>query len=184
MIGYRIFTASAVALLISGPAAGQDAPPRVAEPEYNFVVFALDANTGALIPLERKQGNIQAKVRAMGFGGAKGSTVFAGESSPVRFKESQKLEFVIRVESTGNDPATLVSLEALTRSKGKRELQTMQVGAFSGHVDTTNGKSAQGLSFAKYGEHSFRFTPSDALPKGEYAVMTKGSTESFLFGID
>jgi hypothetical protein len=181
---YRVFVAGAAALLAFGTMPAQDVPEKVVEPEYNFIVFALDSTNGSLIPLERKQGNFQTKVRALGYGGAKGSTVFPGESSPVRFKADQKIDFIMRVESTGTDPSTVVALDALTRSKGKRELQIVQVGAFGTHSGTTNGQAAKSLNFAKYGEHSYRFTPADPLTKGEYAVMSKGSAEGFLFGVD
>jgi hypothetical protein len=181
---YRVFAAGAAALLAFGTLSAQDVPAKVVEPEYNFIVFALDSANGSLIPLERKQSNMQTKVRAMGFGGAKGSRVFPGESSPVRFKADQKIEFIMRLDSTDTDPSTLVVLEALTRSKGKRELQIVQVGAFGTHSGTTNGQAAKSLNFARYGEHSYRFTPAEPLSKGKYAVMSKGSTESFLFGVD
>jgi hypothetical protein len=180
----QALAASAAALLAFGTISAQDVPGRVVEPEYNFIVFALDAANGSLIPLERKQGNLQTKALALGYGGAKGSTVFPGESSPVRFKADQKIEFVVRLDSAGTDPSTVVALEALTRSKGKRELQIVRVGAFGTHSGTTNGQAAQSLNFAKYGEHSYRLTSADPLPKGEYALMSKGSAESFLFGVD
>jgi hypothetical protein len=84
---------------------------------------------------------------------------------PVRFKADQKIEFVMRFDSTGIDPSTLVALEALTRSKGKRELLIVQVGAFGTYSGTTNGQAAKSLNFAKYGEHSYRFTPAEPLSK-------------------
>jgi hypothetical protein len=181
---YRVFAAGAATLIAFATMSAQDAPAKVVEPEYNFIVFALDSTNGSLIPLERKQGNLQTKIRALGYGGAKGSTVFSGESSPLRFKADQKIEFVVRFDSTGTDPSTVVALEVLTKSKGKRELQIVQVGAFGTHSGTTNGQAAKSLNFAKYGEHSYRFTSAEPLNKGEYAVMSKGSTESFLFGVD
>jgi hypothetical protein len=169
--------------MAAGPGLGQDAPVKVTEPEYNMVFFALDATTGALIPLERRQGNTEAKVRALGYGGVNGLTVFAGESSPVRFKEEQKVQFVFRFDSAGVDPSTLVTLEALNRGKGKRELKTFQA-RIIGKTGSTNGETSKSLNFARYGEHSYRVSPADPLPKGEYVVMARGSQDGFLFGID
>ena len=162
----------------------QDTPPKIAEPEFNMVFFSLDSVTGALTALERKQANTQAKVRALGYGGVNGLTVFKGESSSIRFKEGQKVEFVFRMDSPGIDPSMLVTLEVLKASKGNRELKTMQARMFWGKTGSTVGESSKGLNFAKYGEHSYRCSPAEALPKGEYALMSKSGAEGFLFGID
>jgi hypothetical protein len=177
-------TALLATALAAGLALGQEALAKVTEPEYNMAFFALDATTGALTPLERKQGNSQAKVRALGYGGVNGLTVFTGESSPVRFKEDQKVQFVFRMDSAGTDPSTLVTLEVLNRGKGKRELKTFQARVFVGKTGTTSGESSKSLNFARYGEHSYRISPADPLPKGEYALMQRGGLDGFLFGID
>jgi hypothetical protein len=181
----NIFTAKVAftIALAAGLVSGQDAPVKVTEPEFNMVFFALDAAAGTLLPLERGQANTQAKVRAFGYGGVNGLTVFAGENSPVRFKEGQKLQFVFRFDSAGVDPSTLVTLEALNRNKGKRELKTFQA-RIIGKTGTTNGESSKSLNFARYGEHSWRVSPAEPLAKGEYVLMARGAQEGFLFGID
>ncbi len=135
-------------LLLTLQSSGRRRHKKPQEPEYNSVVFSLDGNV-ALIPLDRQQGSVQSKVKALGFGGVNGSTVFTGERSSMRFKNGQKLQFVIRVSDQGTDPSTLVNLMALNSSKGKRELVTLKVGAMGLHADASGGKSASSVAVRK-----------------------------------
>ena len=172
-----------VLALATGILAAQTPALKPVEPEYNFAVFALDAG-GALVPVERQQGGVQTKVKAMGFGGGSASTVFSGDKSPVRFKAGQKLRFVFRVSDPSIDPATLINLQQLGSSKGKRELVTVKVGAMGMHANASAGKAGSTLQFEKYGEHSYRFSPPADLQPGEYLITAAGSLQSFLFGVD
>ena len=93
----------------------QDAK-KVVEPEYVGVVFSFDPDARKLVPLERQQANTQAKAKALGFGGASVSLMFAGAKSPVRFRVDQKLEFVFKIDaaSKGVEPERqYVNLDAL-----------------------------------------------------------------------
>jgi hypothetical protein len=153
------------------------------EPEYNRIAFYLDGQ-GSLVPLERQQINAQVKVKALGFGGAKSSARFEGARSPVRFKADDRIQFVIRLETQGEDPTTLINLDVLTPTKSTREVVTAKAGPMGIHGESTKGASTLSINCAKYGEHSIRLVPGAKLPPGEYVITTKGSREGFLFGID
>lgn len=164
------------------PLLAQDAPKPV-EPEYNRVAFFLNAD-GSLLPLERQQVNLNVKLKALGFGGAKSSASFKDSKSPVRFSVNQKLQFVVRLDTQGEDPTTFINLDVLTPTKDAREVVVAKVGTMAQTTKTTAGETLKSIDCSKYGEHSIRFAPSQKLPPGEYVITTKGSKEGFLFGVD
>ena len=168
-------------LVLSVSVAQETAKPT--EPEYNRIAFYLDGQ-GSLVQLERQQVNTQTKVKAFGFAGAKSSARFNGAKSPVRFKADDKIQFVIRLDSQGEDPTTLINLDVLTPTKTTREIVLATAGAMGLHGESNKGTTTLSINCAKYGEHSFRFVPATKLPPGEYVVTSKGSQEGFLFGID
>ena len=168
-------------LVLSVSAAQETAKPT--EPEYNRIAFYLDGQ-GSLVPLERQQINAQVKVKALGFGGAKSSARFNGAKSPVRFKADDKIQFVIRLDTQGEDPITLINLDVLTPTKSTREVVIAKAGPMGIHGESTKGNATLSINCAKYGEHSIRFAPGVKLPPGEYVITSKGSQEGLLFGID
>jgi hypothetical protein len=155
----------------------------VQEPEYVGTVFYVDP-AGALAPLEKQQPNTQTKVIGMGYGGAKTSIIFNGPASPVRFKAGQDIQFVVRLNTPGIDPDTLVNLDVLKVSKDHREIVIAKAGSMGLHAKSTNGESQRPLNFTKYGEQSFKLTPTEPLGPGEYVITTKLGQSAFLFGID
>ena len=168
-------------LLLNVSAAQEAGPPT--EPEYNRIAFYLDAR-GSLVPLERQQVNVQTKVKALGYGGAKTSARFEGAKSPVRFKMDDNIQFVVRLDAHGEDPTTLINLEVLKPTKSSREIVVAKAGPIGLHGESTRGASTLTINCAKYGEHSIRFVPGAKLPPGEYVITTRGSREGFLFGVD
>jgi hypothetical protein len=157
---------------------------RVQEPEYINIVSFLGAS-GNLIPLERQVAAVQAKVRALGFGGANGALTFREEHSPVRLKTDQPTQFVVRLNNEERDPSSLIKLVRLTPGKGVRQMLTTKVRIFSG-AKSTESDSELAIETVKYGEQSFKFMPAQPLPTGEYGIAVSGGTarEAFLFGLD
>ena len=158
---------------------------KVQEPEYIGVVFFLDPG-GTLTPLERQESNAAFKVKAMGFGGGKGSIVYKGGKSPVRFKVGQELQFVVRLHvPAGIEPDGFVNLDVLKASKNERSITTMKVGAMGiGGAKSQKGEALRALNFSKYGEDSLKVSPVQPLEAGEYVITSRGGRGSFLFGID
>jgi hypothetical protein len=95
-------------------------------------------------------------------------------------------QFVIRGRSLV-DPLSLYELRALKVSKDHREiLMTQGHGTIVG--GTATSKLDEGevpIRFDEYGASSYRITPLQPLPRGEYALALRGSvTELYCFGVD
>jgi hypothetical protein len=63
---------------------------------------------------------------------------------------------------------------------GKRQLTISRASVFKG------GRVLLPLqvNINRYGENSYKLTPSSKLAVGEYAFMARGSTEAYCFGVD
>jgi len=162
---------------------GQEAK-KVQEPEYLGIFFSLDSSTGNLIPLERLTPEYKIKTKAMGFGGAKSLLEFKGEKSPIRFKEAQKLEFVVLVSSQQTDPQGSIQFVSLEPLKGKRQIIIATANLTSTTDKSVMGDRAVPFNVTKYGTSSFKISPAQNLPPGEYTLGTTGTHDGFCFGID
>jgi hypothetical protein len=90
----------------------------VAEPDFADVFFGLDA-AGKLLPLERQTAAIRGKASGFIVMSMKTVSDYPGPASPIRFKEEDKLEFVVRtaLASTATDPNTLYCLRHLEQRR-------------------------------------------------------------------
>lgn len=163
---------------------------KVQEPEFLGTFFLLDSTTGKLVPLERQTLVQNAKIKAMGLGGAKMSMMISGDRSPVRFKEGQPLNFVVLTSSQQIDPQGIIHLFSLESTKYQRRLEMAQIGLFSGG-STSSQTSAIAFNALKYGISSFKISPIESLFPGEYVLtgamsssLGGSSTDGFCFGID
>jgi hypothetical protein len=178
-----IALAVCVLFILCHAVSGQEAK-KVQEPEYLGIFFLLDPNTGNLIPLERKPAEAKVKVKAMGFGGGETSIEFKGEKSPVRFKEGQKLEFVVLASSQQIDPQTIIQFFSLESKKGKRRLIMAKASSMGMSGKSVTSERAVAFNVAKYGTSSFKVAPAQNLPAGEYTLSGPGTNDGFCFGID
>lgn len=154
------------------------------EPEYLSVFFYLNPADGALVSLERQTANVRTKIKAMGFGGGEAVIEVKGGKSPVRFKTDQKLEFVVRVASTQIDPLNVVQFIAWKSKKDKRSLVITKVGPMGAGGSTNMTAGAVAFNASKYGQSSFKISPAQPLPPGEYALGTGDTGTAFCFGVD
>lgn len=166
---------------------------KVQEPEFLGTFFLIDSTTGNLIPLERQTPAQNAKIKGFGLGGVEMSMIISGDKSPVRFKEGQKLNFVVLSSSQQIDPQGLVHLFSLDSAKAERHFQVAKVG-FSGGGDKSQASAIQ-FNASKYGISSFMITPAEDLVQGEYLLsgafssasfggLSGPSNDGFCFGID
>lgn len=155
---------------------------KVQEPEYLGTFFLLDASTGNLIPLERQTPQI--KTKASGLDGWKRTLEIKGEKSPVRFKEGQTLEFVVLAPSQQTDPQGSIQFVSLESTKGKRQLVITKTNSMGTSVKTVMNERAVPFNAAKYGTSSFKISPAQNLPPGEYALGSPSNNDAFHFGID
>jgi hypothetical protein len=169
-------------LYISQPLIAQDIK-HTPETEYIGLFAALDSS-GKLIDLERQTPEDKIKVKAMGFGGGEGFIQMKGETSPVRFKALQKIEFVVRVSSQQIDPVSIIQFFRMESKKGVRRLSISKVGIMAVGSKSTVNQNAISFNAAKYGESSFRIVPASLLLPGEYCLSGPGNKDGFCFGID
>jgi hypothetical protein len=156
----------------------------VPETEYIGLFAALDSSSGKLIDLERQTPEDKIKIKAMGFGGGEGFIQMKGETSPIRFKALQKIEFVVRVSSQQIDPISIIQFFRMESKKGVRRLSISKVGVMAVGSKSTANQNAISFNAAKYGESSFRIVPASLLLPGEYCLSGPGNKDGFCFGID
>jgi hypothetical protein len=160
---------------------GQEKP----EPEYLNVAYVYDGTANKLVSLERQDAKAAAKVKALGFGGIKGSSEVSGLNSPVRFPADQKLVFVFKAPAN-LDPQSLVEIVRLTPKKDHREILRLQSKGFMGLGGVTREADKADVPFnsAKYSDTSVQVSPLEPLPPGEYAIHQPSNPTLFCFGID
>jgi FtsP/CotA-like multicopper oxidase with cupredoxin domain len=162
-------------------AIAQDAT-KVQEPEFIGIFTVLDAS-GVLQPLERQATQSQVKTKMMGYRGGTATRIITGTRSPVRFPAGQKLEFVVKLDTKGQDPSLFVHLAPLVVEKHQREFVIAKAGAFGRNARSTANDTLVATNVAKYGEQSYRIVPIDLLAPGEYAIGSTGGL-AFCFGVD
>jgi hypothetical protein len=155
---------------------------KVKEPEFVDVFFLLDSATGNLTDLERQ--TLKVKFHPHGFGGTESDLQLKGAKSPVRFRQGQSLEFIVRASSSEVDPVNLVTLYSLESGKSDRKLVVGHTGymQFRGKIELD--KSEVPFNAVKYGESSFKIKAAQSLSPGEYVLLTKDAKEGFAFGVD
>ena len=159
--------------------------PSVQEPSYNNEFHYLDPSTGNLTILEKVSLEMNAKVRAMGFGGAKQTLQAAGAASGVRFKADAPLAFVVRGVPPNMNPEDWISLLRFEIKKDHREILMASAG-FGGMGGKSRGGDEGKLPFSvtKYGKDSLKIAPTRPLEQGEYVLTTNIFGRGFCFGID
>ena len=153
-------------------------------PEYVGIFAGRGEAAGAFVALERVTPVQQTRVRAFGFGGAEAHYSFAGETSPVRFKAGDHIEFVVKTQTQDIDPATFVQFYLLKQFHGDRILPLANVVPFAVRASDISHDQAVGFDATKYGTNFFKIVPREPLPPGEYALSSTAGRDGFLFGVD
>lgn len=186
-----LITAATLAIAQSAPplaqalpdTSGQVATPRplpipsanVNEPKSLNVPCFLDSS-GALVTLERATAKVKTSAKLTG--GAKQVAQVKEDHSPTRLFAAPNLSFVIHLAS-GVDPSKW-QLYAFESKKGKREVTLMNAGYFS----VKQGPGPVAFDVEKYGESSYKLTPTKALALGEYGFSATDAQDVFCFGVD
>jgi len=149
-----------------------------------------DSSAGKLVALERQTSTIRGKAKFGGYGGIKVASEFKPGKSPVRFKQGERPQFVVRAfaaDVSTFDPNTLYVLRTLKKKGDKRELIMLEShGPLALGGTTSNlGEGVLPVAFEKFGEHSLRVVSEKPLLPGEYALSRRaGMMDLFCFGID
>lgn len=172
----------------AGVTSGQEVN-KIHEPEFMWTFYLLDSATGNLSPLERqKPEHINKSVNIEGLGGGKELIQLKGAQSSLRFKEGQKLDFVVMVPSQNTDPQEIVQFYSLESDKNKdvRRLiaRKSSYGMFTNKSKSLLGESEISFNASKYGASSLKITPDEDLIPGEYALTGPSVRDAFCFSVD
>jgi hypothetical protein len=147
--------------------------PKLPEPDTIGAVYFFDPAKNSLVELEKQ---ITASQKH-GWPKQKIVAVMKGEKAPLRFKSNQPMEFVVSL-ANGVDPSKF-QLVAFTPKAGNREA-TIKEATWTG---SKINPIFQPFKISKFGS-AYKFTPSPALPPGEYAFSANDSQDAFAFGVD
>jgi hypothetical protein len=162
------------ALLPCAIQAGQQGDP--SKPAYIGVVYYLD-HTATLIALDRQVPRPKAHIKMLGIRGARAVVELDEERASLRLPSNQELNFVVELAS-GVDPREF-QLYLFAVKDGKRQLMISSGSVFRGG----QVRLPLQINISRYGENSYKLTPSSKLAVGEYAFMAGGSTEVYCFGV-
>ena len=174
-----------VILLMGTLKAQNNPPPSVTEPQYVNSFYAVDTN-GKLTELEHQTvTTFHSKTKALpGYATVKVLAEIKPGHASVRLPADA--QFIIRGRLPV-DPSSLYELRLLKVSKDHREiLLTQGHGTIVGGTATSKlDEGAVPIRFEEYGANSYRITPAQPLPPGEYALALRGVvTELYCFGVD
>src|SRR5262249_3602738 len=96
----------------------------------------------------------------------------------LRLPANQELSFVVELVS-GVDPREF-ELYPFRSMNGKRQLVIGSGSVFRGQPIILPIQ----INISRYGESSYKISPSHKLAAGEYVFMARSSTEVFCFGVD
>jgi hypothetical protein len=147
----------------------------------------------SLLALEKTNGEMKMKMKALGFGGGASGYVLQGERSPVRIKAADNIRFAVKVSGMF-DPSQMIKLYPLGPQKKTREATISSSGGMFNKT-TKNNTSGIEYNVQKSGADVYILIPTSRLAPGEYGFMNmmqatssgSGSQISyafFAFGID
>lgn len=160
-----------------------------AEPEDVGIVFKRLPN-GVFLPLEMHHALKDSDISF--FSGQLTYLTIPNESSPVRFRRGEKIEFVLKVFLDSADPrAAFFPIKDPTRFslfKMERERRDRRIVLRDEGFTDIRRNAGRPLLTRLWGQTSFLLTPSDALEPGEYALKYSFENEErfrvFCFGVD
>jgi hypothetical protein len=112
---------------------------------------------------------------------SRNSTAFElrGQNAPLKLSKDEPLNFVAELPAAF-DPSK-IQLIRLSQGQGRRLLIVGTGKAFGGLAVKQTGNIPLNVSGSD--DSSFKFTPSQNLPAGEYAFLIDNSNEVFCFGV-
>jgi hypothetical protein len=144
----------------------------------------------SLLALEKTNGEMKAKMKALGFGGGGSAYVLQGARSPIRIKAADNMRFAVKLSGMA-DPSMMIKLYQLDPQKKTREAVISSQGGMFNKSSKTN--SGIDYNVQKSGADVYILLPTTRLAPGEYGFMnmmqatssgTQISYAFFTFGID
>ena len=159
----------------------------ISGPEYIGVWQAINLATGVTSELERQTPRM--RVRSKGLGGiflgkAEGFAEISGAASPVRFRSTDRIGFIMRVASQREDPRNVIQFMHVLPNKATRRMGHSEFHALGSGYKEDPGTGSVAYNLKKYGSDFFLITPSGTLAAGEYVLSFNAVADGFFFGID
>jgi len=82
------------------------------------------------------------------------------------------------------DPQGIIQFFSLESTKGKRQIIIVKTNSMGTSAKTAASEKAIPFNATKYGTSSFKITPAQNLPPGEYALGVPSNNDAFFLGID
>jgi hypothetical protein len=145
----------------------------------------------SLVALEKTNGEMKTKMKALGFGGGGSGYVLQGNRSFIRIKAADNVRFAVKVSGMF-DPSQMIKLYPLDPEKKTREATISSSGGMF-NKSTKNNSSGIEYNVQKSGSDVYILIPATRLAPGEYGFMnmmqatssgTQISYTFFTFGID
>ena len=143
----------------------------------------------SLLACPKTEGQMENKMKAMGFGGSQMGYTMDGSKAALRIKEGDSLRFVVKMVTMG-DPSSMLQLLRFESKKDSRQALMSTQSRFGGNKDHKNQVS---FDVQRSATDVFILIPSSRLTPGEYGfmnqMMMKQSGASvtytfYTFGID
>jgi len=150
---------------------GRGQPNGLHAPSQEIMNHVYVLRNDSLLALDQKDGRMESKTRAMGYGGSETGIVIDGDKSTLRIRAGDSLRFVVKLVTGMMDPTMMIRLYRLDSKKGKREaVMSMQGGAYS--REKSNGNSNEiSFNIQKSASDDYFMIPSSRLMSGEYGFM-------------
>jgi hypothetical protein len=143
----------------------------------------------SLLACPKTEGQMENKMKAMGFGGSQMGYTMDGSKAALRIKAGDSLRFVVKMVTMG-DPSSMLQLLRFESKKDSRQAVMSTQGRFGGNK---NPKNQVSFDIQRSATDVFILIPSSRLTPGEYGfmnqMMMKQSGTSvtytfYTFGID
>lgn len=149
-------------------------------PDFNNVPCFFNENSQSLQNLERVVPTGLNK--ATGLWGSEKLYVLHGESSPVRFRQGDKIQFIVALQNERTDPNTECDLNVCTINQKHQQREYVGSKAGMGHAESVS--NVVPINFKPLGNGLFLITITGQIPKGELFFSVKGEQVFYAFGID
>ena len=159
----------------------------ISGPEYIGVWQAVNLATGTMRELERQTPRMRLRSKGLGgmfLGKAEGFGEVSGAASPVRFRSTDRIGFIMRVASQREDPHNVIQFMHVLPNKGTRRMGHSEYHALGSGYKEDPDTGAVAYNVKKHGSDFFLITPSGTLAAGEYVLSFNAVADGFFFGID
>lgn len=183
LLGFLLATTCLQAQSGSTAAAGAHAP----NPAFLNQVYYYWSDS--LLPCPKTEGQMENKMKVMGFGGSQMAYTMDGSKAALRIKAGDSLRFVVKMVTMG-DPSSMLQLLRFESKKDSRQAVMSTQSRFGGNKDQKNQVP---FDIQRSATDVFILIPSSRLTPGEYGFMNQmmmkqsGTTVRYTFytfGID